>query len=78
MGDSRKKYEEIVERGLSLKGTDRVGMRVLTPRELEEMHVISETVEPNQKGNTTDKGEGLRYNTGKLRYDLLHPVHKRV
>ena len=29
---------------------------------------------PDLVGNPTDKGSGLRYNIGKPRYDLLHPV----
>lgn len=106
MGDSKKKYEEMLEDSKGIKdiqvadykyviddekerdrriniiaqnGNDGIHYPKPTEHVPQQPMSISEFYKPKKdayemKGNKYDKGEGLRFNSNKLRYDLLHPV----
>ena len=90
MGDSKKKYEDLVASG-KLKDVKDIQVvdyeYVVGSKEVKvskDAHYQPVKVkmshwdlldEPNLlEGNKGDKGEGLRFNSNKPRYDLLHPV----
>lgn len=77
MSDSKKKYEEMIQSSKKVEDMQLADYQYVMSTEEERtrqkrMDIIAQN--GNDGGHYQKKGGGLRFNEGKLRYDLIHPV----